>query len=111
LLKNILAYCGYSPTSPFFFLLSEHKHCDNAATNSNSENTRSRTVASLLGSMVQGQRKMSQELGAFGLLDFTMLLPVVTWRAFLNLRTVYFFNFPHFSFGLQPTADNWNSRY
>jgi len=24
LLKNILAYCGYSPTSPFFLLLSEH---------------------------------------------------------------------------------------
>jgi len=24
---------------------------------------------------VQGQRKMSQVLGAFGLLDFTMLLP------------------------------------
>ena len=23
--KNILAYCGYSLTSPFFLLLSEHK--------------------------------------------------------------------------------------
>ena len=31
--------------------LSEHKHCDNAATNSNSENARSRTVASLRGSV------------------------------------------------------------
>jgi len=31
LLKNILAYCGYSPTSRFFVLLSEHKHCDNAS--------------------------------------------------------------------------------
>jgi hypothetical protein len=28
--KNILAYCGYSPTTPFFFLFSEHKHYDNA---------------------------------------------------------------------------------
>jgi len=31
---------------------------------------------------VQGQRKMSQVLGAFGLLDFTMLQPVLAWRAF-----------------------------
>ena len=38
--KKNLAYCGYSPTSPF--LLSEHKHCDKAGTNSNSENARSR---------------------------------------------------------------------
>ena len=49
--KNILASCGYSPTSPFFLLLSEHKHCDNAATNSNSENARSGMVASLRGSV------------------------------------------------------------
>jgi len=47
LLKNILACCGYSPTSPFFLLLSERKHWDNAATNSNSENARSRIRASL----------------------------------------------------------------
>jgi len=31
---------------------------------------------------VRGQRKMSQLLGAFGLLDFTMLRPVLAWRAF-----------------------------
>jgi len=31
---------------------------------------------------VQEQRKMSQVLGAFGLLDFTMLQPVLTWHAF-----------------------------
>ena len=31
--------------------LSEHKHCDNAATNSNRENARSRMVASVQGSM------------------------------------------------------------
>jgi len=36
---------------------------------------------------VQGQRKMSQVVGAFGLLNFTMLRPVLTWRAFLNLQT------------------------
>jgi hypothetical protein len=31
---------------------------------------------------VRGQRKMSQVLGAFGLLVFTMLRPVLAWRAF-----------------------------
>jgi hypothetical protein len=49
LLKNILTYCGYLPTSPFVLLLSEHKHRDNAATNSNSENARSRMVGKLAG--------------------------------------------------------------
>jgi len=51
LVKKILAYYGYSLTSPFFLLLFEHKHCNNAATNSNSENARSRIVASLRGSV------------------------------------------------------------
>jgi hypothetical protein len=31
---------------------------------------------------VQGQRKMSQLLDAFGLLDFIMLRPVLAWRVF-----------------------------
>ena len=31
---------------------------------------------------VRGQRKMSQVLGAFGMLDFAMLRPVLAWRAF-----------------------------
>jgi len=47
---------------------------------------------------------MSQVLGAFGLLDFTMLQLVLAWRAFWNLWTVYFFNFPFF-FGPPWTAD------
>jgi hypothetical protein len=34
---------------------------------------------------VRGQRKMRQVLGAFVLLDFTMLRPVLSWRTFLNL--------------------------
>jgi hypothetical protein len=80
--KNILAYCGYSPTSPVFLLLSEHKHKDNAEINSNSENARSRMVASLRASVGTGTGKMSQVLGAFRLLDFTMLRPVLAWRAF-----------------------------
>jgi len=91
-IKKYLTYCGYPPTSPFFLLLSEHKHCDNAATNSNSENARSRMLASL-----RGQRKTSQVLGSFGLLEFTVLRAVLAWRAFWNIWTVYFFNFPNFS--------------
>jgi hypothetical protein len=47
---------------------------------------------------------MIQVLGAFGLLDFTMLWPVLAWRAFLNLR-IYIFLIFHF-FGPQPTAGN-----
>jgi hypothetical protein len=31
------------------------------------------------------QRKMNEPLGMFGLLDFTMLQPVLAWRAFQNL--------------------------
>ena len=54
--KNILAYCGYSPTSPFFLSLSEHKHCDNAATNWISKNARSRMLASLRGSVGTGDK-------------------------------------------------------
>jgi hypothetical protein len=56
LLKNILAYSGYSPTSPFFLLISEHKHCDNTATNSNSENARSIMLTSLRGSVGTGTK-------------------------------------------------------
>jgi len=36
---------------------SEHKHCDNAATNSNSEQARSRMVASLRGSVGTGTKE------------------------------------------------------
>jgi len=63
LLKNVLAYCGYSPTSPFLLLLSEHKHYDNAATNSNSENARSRMVASLPGSVCTGTKEDESSTG------------------------------------------------
>jgi hypothetical protein len=33
---------------------------------------------------IRGQRKMSQVLGAFELLDFTMLRPILARRTFLN---------------------------
>jgi hypothetical protein len=45
---------------------------------------------------------MSQVLGAFGLLDVTVLRSALAWRAFLNLCTVYFLNFLIFSGRGQP---------
>jgi hypothetical protein len=45
---------------------------------------------------IRGQRNMIQVLGGFGLLDFTMLRPVLSWRAFLKLMNRLFFNFPYF---------------
>ena len=45
------------------FLLSEHKHCDNAATDSNSKNARSRMVASLQGSMGTGTKEDESSTG------------------------------------------------
>jgi len=61
--KKVSAYCGYSPTSPLFLLLSEHKHCDNAATDSNSEHARSRIVASLQASMGMGTKEDESSTG------------------------------------------------
>jgi len=62
-LKNILAYCGYSLTSPFFLLLSEHKYCDNRATNSNSENARSRMAVGLRVSVSAGKKENEPSTG------------------------------------------------
>jgi len=45
--------------------------------NSNSEIARSRMVASLQGSVGMGTNEMSQVLGTFGQLDFTMLRPIL----------------------------------
>jgi hypothetical protein len=63
--------------------LSEHTHCDIAATNAKSKKARSRMEASYAGeAWVREQRKMVQVLGAFGLLNFTMLRSVLVWRSF-----------------------------
>jgi len=44
-------------------VLSEHKHYDNPATNLNSENARSRMVASLQGSMGMGTKEDESSTG------------------------------------------------
>jgi hypothetical protein len=59
---------------------------------------------------VRGQRKMSQVLGAFGLLDFTMLQPILARHKFWNLWTVYLFNFPIF-FQAEVNRGFWISGY
>jgi hypothetical protein len=64
--------------------LSEQIHCDNAAT------TVIRTARTLEAEWrqvcgeewVREKRKISQILGAFGLLHFAMLRTVLAWRAF-----------------------------
>jgi hypothetical protein len=44
-------------------MLSDHKYCDNAATNSNSENARRRMVASLRGSVDTGTKEDESSTG------------------------------------------------
>jgi hypothetical protein len=53
---------------------------------------------------------MSQVLGGFRLLDFTMVRPVLAWRAFWYLWTFYFF-ISKFFFGPRWTGGNWNRGY
>ena len=81
--------------------LSEHKYCDNTATKviwtAKTLDTEWQQVCG--EAWVRGKRKISQVLGAFGLLDFTILRSVLTWRAFWNLWNVYFFNFSNFFSG------------
>jgi hypothetical protein len=64
----------------------------------------------LWGSVSMGAEEDGQVLSMFGLLDCTMLWPVLTWQAFWNLRTVYFFNFLIF-FRAVVNHDNWNHGY
>ena len=98
LLKNVLAYCGYSTTSPFFLLLSGHKRCDNAATNLNSEKARSRMMACLHGYGDKGRWvKYWVHLGCrispcYGL--FSLGARFETYEAFISLILQIFFGLP-----------------
>jgi hypothetical protein len=77
----------------------ELKHCDNTATNANGENVRSRMKASFAGKHEYGDRGRLV-LGVFGLLDFTVLLPVV--GHFETYEPFYFFNFAIFTLTGEP---------
>ena len=97
--KNTLAYCGYSPIL--------HSSCCFLNTNTVIRRQLIQTARTLEAEWwqvcgevwVRGQRKMSQVLDAFGLLDFNTLRPILTWCAFWNLWTIYFSNFPNFFLG------------
>jgi hypothetical protein len=51
-------------------LISEYKHCDNTATNSNSENARSRMLASLRGSVDTGTNEDETSTGRVWAAEF-----------------------------------------
>jgi hypothetical protein len=106
LLKNISVY---SPTSPFFLLLSEHKHCDNAPPNLNSKNARSRMVASLRGSIGSGTREVKYWacLGCWISQCFGLFSPGTrfeTYEQFISLIFKIFFC-AAVNCGLTETAD------
>jgi len=105
LLKIILAYCGYSPTSPFFLLLSEHKHCDNAATNWNSENARSRMAARLWGSVGTGTKGDGSSTGHIWAAGFHHVTAHSRLARVLKLTNRLFLWFSYLFFGPWPTAD------
>ena len=88
--KYFIAYCGYSMTSPFFFLLSEHKHCDNMATNSNSENARSRMVISLRGSVGTGTKEDESSTGRVWAAAFHHVMAHSRLARFLKLTNRLF---------------------
>jgi hypothetical protein len=52
------------------------------ATQKEEERRRRRRRVSDFLPWVLGQRKMSQVLDTFGMMDFTMLRPVIAWREF-----------------------------
>ena len=96
-LKNIFAYCGYSSTYPFFLLLSEHKHCNNAATNSNSENARSRMVASLPRNVGTGTKEDELSTGRVWAAEFHRVTARSGLARVLKIMN-HFFNFPYLFF-------------
>jgi len=63
-------------------LLSENEHCDNAATNSNSESAKSRMVASLRGSMGTGTKEKESSTGQIRAASFHHVMARFVWRAF-----------------------------
>jgi hypothetical protein len=91
--KYILPYCGYSPTSLLFLLLYEHKYCDNAATNWNNENARSRMVACLRGNVDTGTKEDESSTGRVWDAGFYHVTASSHLARVWNLLTVYFFNF------------------
>ena len=88
-MKNVLFYTFYNETIRTYryitankkmlfvkkylsllWILTEHKHCDKAATNSNSENARNRMVASLRGSVCTWTEEVETSTGRLWAAEF-----------------------------------------
>jgi hypothetical protein len=106
LLENISAYCEYSPTTPFFLLFSEHKYWDNAATNSNSENARSRMVACLQGSVVTVTKEDELSTGHVWAAGFHHVTAISRLAHVLKLINRLFLKFSNFFFWPRQTANS-----
>jgi len=74
--------------------LSEHTRCDNAATNSNSENARSRMAASLRGSVGTGTKEDELSTGRVWAARYHHI--TARSRVARVLKHVPFINFPNF---------------
>ena len=95
--RSILAYCGYSLISRSFMLLSKHKHCDNVQLIRAARKLEAEWWQICREAWLWGQRKMSQVLGTFGLLDFTMLWPIL--MCVLKIKNCLFLEFSKFFSG------------
>ena len=96
LLNIFFRYCCVVDWYPHLLFL--NKHCDNAATTSNSENARSRTVASLRGRVCTGTKEAESSTGWVCAVGFHHVTARSAWRACWNFWTVYFCNFFNFFF-------------
>jgi len=86
------------------FLLSEHKHCDNTATNLNSRNARSRLVASLRGSMGTGTKEDESSIGRVWAAGFHHVTAHSRLARILKLMNHLFLWYFQIFFGLWPTV-------
>jgi len=87
-------------------MLSEHKRCDNAATNWNSENARSRMVASWRGCVGMGTKKDESSTLSVWAAGFHHVTARSRLARVFKLMNRSFFYFSNFFFGPWPTADN-----
>jgi len=104
MLNIVLAYCGYSPTSPFFLLFSEHKHCDKAAIIWNSENARSKMEGSLRGSVGTGTMEDESSTGRVWAAGFHYVTARSRLARVSKRMHSLFLYLPVFFFGPRPTA-------
>jgi hypothetical protein len=98
--KYFSLFWVFTDFSILLFLLSEHKRCDNAATNWNSENARSRLMASLRGSVDTGTKGDESSTGRVWVAGFHHVTArFETYKTFISLIFQIFF-------GPRPAADN-----